>query len=309
MDIISYNEAATANGRIEKFNANPDSNSGVLKQPKVIEAGEIALIKSGRQAILADTLIEGDLVIEVDADVLMLAGTISGSDSASVKLSGDQIIDDVKTFTSSPIVPTPTTDFQVANKKYVDDYLTDIKTIATGTATFTATTNKINLTGIGVGVEIGDVIQISGATDSKNNSEFTVEVITDANNIIVNQVHANKGTSKNVVARVGDSGVTVKLLAKWYNAPLGLGQKMVNFPLAVNTTRKNLTGRPILLTMFVGSGNGIIKFENITTGEFTYITVGNNVIASGTLLIGVNEIYKWTVDNGSPGTPTINEVR
>ena len=76
MDIISLNEAATANSRIEKFNTNPDSNSGIITQPKVIEAGETALIKSGRQAILADTLVEGDLVIEADADVLMLASTV-----------------------------------------------------------------------------------------------------------------------------------------------------------------------------------------------------------------------------------------
>ena len=76
MDIISLNEAATANGRIEKFNANPDSNSGVLTQPKVIEAGETVTIKSGRQAVLADTIVEGDLVIGADADILMLASSI-----------------------------------------------------------------------------------------------------------------------------------------------------------------------------------------------------------------------------------------
>ena len=76
MDIISYNESATANGRIEKFNANPDSNSGVLTQPRVIEAGEIVTIKSGRQAILTDMVVDGDLVIEAGADVLMLASTV-----------------------------------------------------------------------------------------------------------------------------------------------------------------------------------------------------------------------------------------
>ena len=76
MDIISYNEGATANGRIEKFNANPDSNSGVLTQPRVIEAGETVTIKSGRQAILTDMVVDGDLVIEANADVLMLASTV-----------------------------------------------------------------------------------------------------------------------------------------------------------------------------------------------------------------------------------------
>ena len=103
-----------------------------------------------------------------------------------------------------------------------------LKTIATGTATFTATTNNINLTGIGIGVEIGDVIQISGAIDVKNNSEFTVEVITDANNIIVNQAHANKGTTKNVATRASDTGVTVVLLAKHYNATSELGRDWVD---------------------------------------------------------------------------------
>ena len=76
MDILSYNEASTANGRIEKFNANPDSNSGILTQPKVIGAGETVTIKSGRQAVLYDTVVDGDLVIEAGADVLMLASTI-----------------------------------------------------------------------------------------------------------------------------------------------------------------------------------------------------------------------------------------
>ena len=76
MDIISLNEAATANGRIEKFIDNPDSNSGVLTQPKVIEAGETVTIKSGRQAVLADMVVDGDLMIEAGADVLMLASAV-----------------------------------------------------------------------------------------------------------------------------------------------------------------------------------------------------------------------------------------
>lgn len=126
-----------------------------------------------------------------------------------------------------------------------------LKTIATGTATFTATTNNITLTGIGIGVEIGDVIQISGAEDAKNNSEFTIEVITDANNIIVNQAHANKGTAKNVATRSSDTGVTVKLLAKWYNAPVGLGQGWVDIAAsrASAVTYTNTSGKPIVVSL------------------------------------------------------------
>ena len=85
MDILSYNEAATANSRIEKFNANPDSNSGVLTQPRVIEAGETVTVKSGRQAVLADMVVDGDLVIEADADVLMLASSVTTLDYIVLK--------------------------------------------------------------------------------------------------------------------------------------------------------------------------------------------------------------------------------
>ena len=40
---------------------------------------------------------------------------------AQVELSGNQTVAGIKTFSSSPIVPDPTTDQQVASKKYVDD--------------------------------------------------------------------------------------------------------------------------------------------------------------------------------------------
>lgn len=45
-----------------------------------------------------------------------------------VKLIGNQTIDDIKTFSSSPIVPTPTTDFQAATKKYVNDNAVSLAT-------------------------------------------------------------------------------------------------------------------------------------------------------------------------------------
>ena len=49
------------------------------------------------------------------------SANITVSDANAVKLTGDETVAGIKTFTSSPIVPTPSTDFQVATKKYVDD--------------------------------------------------------------------------------------------------------------------------------------------------------------------------------------------
>ena len=85
MDAVSYSNSAKQAKRIKRFIENPDSNSGVLTQPKVIEAGETVTIKSGRQAVLVDTVVDGDLVIEADADVLMLASSIITSDYIVLK--------------------------------------------------------------------------------------------------------------------------------------------------------------------------------------------------------------------------------
>ena len=71
MDIISFNEAATANGRIEKFNANPDSNSGIVTVPKVIEAGESVTVPAGRVAILPDIQVNGEIVVEAGGELLV----------------------------------------------------------------------------------------------------------------------------------------------------------------------------------------------------------------------------------------------
>ena len=85
MDAVSYAHSAKQAKRIKRFIENPDSNSGILTQPKVIEAGETVTIKSGRQAILTDMLVNGDLVIEADADVLMLASTVITLDYVVLK--------------------------------------------------------------------------------------------------------------------------------------------------------------------------------------------------------------------------------
>jgi hypothetical protein len=94
----------------------------------------------------------------------------------------------------------------------------------TGTATFTNSTQNIYLEGIGdlTGLEVGDVIQVSGSTS--NDTEYTVESITDSDNIIVNYEHRGQTTTKALTDETSTSDVTVTLLCKWYNAPSGLGQ-------------------------------------------------------------------------------------
>ena len=80
MDIISFNEAATANGRIEKFIENPDSNSGIVTVPKVIGAGESVTIPAGRVAVLPNVQVDGTLNIDGDGEIFVPSGSVITKD-------------------------------------------------------------------------------------------------------------------------------------------------------------------------------------------------------------------------------------
>jgi len=107
-------------------------------------------------------------------------------------------------------------------------------TSVSGTAVFTNSDNNISLTGIGgIGLEVGDVISVVGS--ASNDKLFTVEVITDVDNLIVNAAHAGGTTSKSLVNETVNA--TVTLVAKWFNAAAGLGQDWVD----VTASRANAT--------------------------------------------------------------------
>jgi hypothetical protein len=70
------------------------------------------------------TILNEFLSVEHEADGTLKAdGTLAdkADDSEVVKLSGNQTIGGTKTFSSSPVVPDPTTDGQAATKLYVDN--------------------------------------------------------------------------------------------------------------------------------------------------------------------------------------------
>jgi len=150
-----------------------------------------------------------------------------------------------------------------------------VEVSVSGTAVFTNTDNNIELTNIGdIGLEVGDVIQVSGSTN--NDTEFTVEVITDADNVIVNAAHAGGTSTKSLVDET--VSVTVTLLVKAKSAGLGVGQawKNVMGARAGNVTYTNTTGKTIMVSVF-------------TTSSVTYtVTVD-----------GVNVVYIASADTVS----------
>ena len=70
---------------------------------------------------LATTAFVKIVATNVQDAVDEIKGSVDILDSTVVKLTGDQTIEDVKTFMSSPIVPTPTAVNQAVNKQYVDN--------------------------------------------------------------------------------------------------------------------------------------------------------------------------------------------
>lgn len=119
--------------------------------------------------------------------------------------------------------------------------------VMTGSITLNGTTdNTVVMTDIvpELGLEIGDVIRIDTGAYNKLH---TVESITNNGSIIVNYEHAGNRGNGSLKLPNFTGQATVTRVAKWFNAPIGLGQAWVGVTAsrAFNITYTNTTGRSI----------------------------------------------------------------
>lgn len=133
----------------------------------------------------------------------------------------------------------------------------------TGIATFLNASNRILLNDIYLleGLEVGDVIEVTGSNNGDNDKAFTVTDIVDANTIEVNDAHKNKTWAtynRSLQEQLPTAGVTVTLACKAKNAPLGYGQAWVgvgadrgNGSFGIIST--NSIGRAISVAVSVGA--------------------------------------------------------
>lgn len=144
---------------------------------------------------------------------------------------------------------TGTSTTEVMSQKAVTDALnaaTDHPTM-TGTATLNGSIdNTVELTDIvtTLALEVGDVIRIAYTGYDKLHS---VESIADNSNIIVNYEHAGNRGDGSLKLPDTTATATITRIAKWYNAPIGLGQDWVDVTAfrSNDIVVVNSTGRPI----------------------------------------------------------------
>lgn len=151
----------------------------------------------------------------------------------------------------------------------------------TGSATLNGTTNNTaQLTDIvtTLGLELGDVIRIQY---SGYNKLHTVESITNNNLIVVNYEHAgNRGNGRLKLADT-TTNVTVTRVAKWYNAPIGLGQAWIIMSRLNSTTYTSPYPRGVLAHLDSSGGaawtvDGVsFANEQVTTSGATIIYLHN----------------------------------
>jgi len=123
--------------------------------------------------------------------------TAKATDTAVVHNTGTETVDGVKTFSSSPVVPTPTTSTQAANKSYVDG------AVSASSGGRTAVAKTVNYTAVAGDFVIGDAssaaftVTLPAAT---NGAEVSVKKVdSSVNGILVQPASGQIDGSASVV--------------------------------------------------------------------------------------------------------------
>ena len=90
MDAISYSYADKQAKRIKKFNENPDSASGIVTQPSIIQTGEVVTIPVGRTAVMAHTVING--TVKIDGTMFIPSGATTTDIDTKLSTKIDKVI-------------------------------------------------------------------------------------------------------------------------------------------------------------------------------------------------------------------------
>jgi hypothetical protein len=130
---------------------------------------------------------EAEITVITDAGTETAVVHTSGGAGTGVELarndkvvhtSGNETVAGIKTFSSSPIVPTPTTDMQSSTKKYVDDALVGTRIANTPAGSIAATTIQAAINELDTEkASVAYVDAVKTKTDKMNVSAITSMVV------------------------------------------------------------------------------------------------------------------------------------
>lgn len=182
-----------------------------------------------------------------------------------------------------------------------------------GNAFLTGVDNKLVLQSVSSKLKLskGDVVQvIAGAYDKLH----TVESIPSDNELVLNYEHC--GGRGNGPLKLPDytGQVTIKRIAKWFDAPAGLGQAWVNVMSlrAFNTDYLNTTGRAFqvgVTFMDIGAGDAKLIIDGVEVGAVSGPSEAGHTAAPAMPIVPVGVIYRAQRTNTSQTITVFSEMR
>lgn len=255
-----------------------------------------------------------------DDGTLKASGSLGSkaADSAVVHNSGDESVSGVKTFVSSPIVPTPTTNNQAATKAYVDS------TASSGAPDATTSTKGLvqlagDLGGTGT-TAAAPVISDNAITDAKVSGSANIAQSKIAN--LTSDLAGKQAADSDLTAIAGLSPANDDIIQRkagaWtnrtpaqYKTDLALTKSDVglsNVPNVDATNRANHTGTQTASTIsdFTEASQDVVggMATDSTTVDFTYNDAGNTLTADARTQMSITSDasgIKLSGDTAAPG--------
>jgi len=251
--------------------------------------------------------VTGDIAVSGTVDGV----DISDLDSSVVKLSGDQVVAGIKTFSSFPVTPSlaPTTDYEVANKKYVDDNTAGsgdvsgpVSSTDNNVVFFDGVTGKIikdsglSLSGTNTGDEVDATDTTKGIVELATDGETAANVAVQGNDSRLSDSRDPNNHASNHTDGTDD-------IQDATNAQKGLATASQITDLEANTTHRTSDGSDhTFIDQDVTSGAA----PTFDGSNFTNIPAGTPAAHAASHTDGTDDIQNAT--NAQKGLATASQI-
>lgn len=232
---------------------------------------------------------DGTLKIKTDGTLAAKA-----NDNNVVHLSGNQTISGIKTYNSSPVVPTPLSNTQAANKAYVDSTAGAGDPVVGGDLTGTASNAQI-ATGAIVNADVNNAAAIAQSKIANLTTDLAAKIASTEKGAASGVASLDSGTRVPVV-QLPDSTTTTKGIIQLTGDLAGTAASPT-VPGLTNKINSSEKGQPNGVAVLDGSGKvnpGQLQTSNITK-VLPYSYLGNVAVGPGAFRLYNDTGATWTI--------------